>query len=143
MTDYPAYERMQEYAALGDHVTNCMNSIIAGFASGDRTLASLQRFASKYTDAGITISFQLDDGTYVWPGDKQAFDPTLVDRVRKIGFSSIVEGSDAEVPLRWLDLLDDAIESSDEAFEYYELYTQETNDEACRIWDEEHSEDED
>jgi hypothetical protein len=138
--DYPEYERQQELACVGDHIPEYMQAIFDDAASGP-TLAHLQHRIYKDTDAGISISFQLDDGTYVWVGDTQGGDPALVSRVHRIGFSSIVEGSDAEVGLQWLDLLDERWETTELVVAEFNRLVDETNDEACRLWDEEHGDD--
>jgi hypothetical protein len=135
--DYPEYERQQELACVRDHIPEYMQAIFDDAASGS-TLAHLQHRIYKDTDAGISISFQLDDGTFLWTGDKRLLDNSLVNRVSQIGFSSIVEGSDAEVGLRWLDLLDEQWETPELVVAEFNRLVDETNDEACRLWDEEH-----
>lgn len=141
--DYPAYERSQELAAQGGHVLSCMEAIFDDAQPAHDTLASLQRRVYKDTDAGISVSFELDDGTCIWSGSPSARDCTLVGRVRRIGFSSIVEGSHRVVGLTWLDLLDDKIENPEVAVAEFNRLVQETNDEACAIWDKEHADDDD
>jgi hypothetical protein len=141
MTDYPEYERQQETAAQGEHVRACMDAIIEDAGANFRILASLQRRAYKDTEAGISLSFQLDDGTYIYVGTIGGNNASLVDRVRRIGFSSIVEGTDREVAPTWLDLVSDEIDSPEKAVAEYNRMQQETNDEACEIWEQEHAED--
>ena len=135
--DYPAYERSQELAHAGDHVPEYLQAIFDDAGSG-HTLSDLQRRIYKDTGAGISVSFQLDDGTYVWVGDKNAGDTSLVPRVWQIGFSSIVEGSDSEVPLRWLNLLDEQFDTTEKAVSDFNRLVDETNEWACQLWQEEH-----
>jgi len=138
MIDYPEYERQQELAHQGDHVLEYMKAVFNDWQPAHDTLASLDRRVYKDTDAGIEVSFQLDDGTCIWSGDKRGDDSSLVPRVHRIGFSSIVEGSDAAVPLRWLDLLDESLDSPDKAVAEFNRLADEVNDEACELWVEEH-----
>lgn len=140
MTSEIDYERQQETAAQGEHVRACMDAIIEDTGANLRNLASLQRRAYKDTEAGISLSFQLDDGTFITAGTIRGNDASLVNRVRLIRFSSIVEGSDREVEGSWLDLLSDEIDSPEKAVAEYNRMQQETNDEACEIWEEEHAE---
>jgi hypothetical protein len=142
MTSEIDYERQQETAAQGEHVRACMDAIIED-QWADRTLASLQRRAYKDTDAGILLSFQLDDGTFIYSGTIEAKDASLVNRVRRISFSSMVEGTDREVAPTWLDLLSDEIDSPEKAVAEYNRMQQETNDEACAIWEEENGNEDD
>jgi hypothetical protein len=137
MTSEIDYERQQETAAQGEHVRACMDAIIEETGANFRSLSSLQKRAYDDTEAGISLSFQLDNNTFIWVGTIGGCDASLVDRVRRIGFSSIVEGSDREVALTWLDLLSDEIDSPEKAVAEYNRMQQETNDEACRIWEEE------
>lgn len=140
--DYPEYERQEELAHQGDHVAEYMKEIMNEWGVTHPTLAGLQRRVYKDTAAGISVSFQLDDGSFIWVGASEADDESLVSRVHRIGFSSIVEGSDCEVALRWLDLLDEQWDTPEKVIGEFERLVQETNDEACRLWDEEHDEDE-
>lgn len=141
MADYPEYERQQELACAGGHVPACMQAIFDD-AGSDPTLSSLQRRVYKDTDAGISISFQLDDGSCIWPGASNADDPALVSRVRCIGFSSIVEGSDAEAPLRWLNLLDETLDAPEKAVIVFNHLVEETDTFARELWEQEHADDE-
>lgn len=138
--DYPAYERAAELACQGDHVASYMEAIFANSGASLSKLASLQRRIYEDTEAGISISFQLDDGSFVWSGNKVAEDALLVRRVRKIGFSSIVEGSDAEVPLRWLDLLDEELDTADKFVQKFNDFVEQTDAEAVGIWDADNAE---
>jgi hypothetical protein len=139
--NYPEYERSQELAAQGDHALSCLRAIFDDVQPAHDTLTSLQRRVYKDTDAGISVSFELDDGTRIWSGNPSADDPSLVGRVRRIGFSSIVEGSDHVVDLTWLDLLDDKIENPVVAVAEFNRLAEETNDAACAIWELEHGDD--
>ena len=135
--DYPSYERAMELACQGSHVAEYMAAIFAD-AGSDANLASLSRRLYKDTEAGISLSYQLDNGEYIWPGDEAAADTKLVNRVSKIGFSSIVEESDCEVPLTWLDLLDESIDSAEKAVSEFNKLASETDDYACSLWNQEH-----
>lgn len=137
--DYPEYERQQELASVGDHILDYMGAIFNEWGPNNPTLASLQRRVYKDTDAGISVSFELDDGTQIRSGDLGGTDPSLVHRVRRISFSSIVEGSDRHVELQWLDLLDDQWDTPMKAVAEFNRLVDDTNDKACRIWDEEHA----
>ena len=68
-TERDAY-RAQEDEALGQAMAECFQRLTAFFALGD-TMASLQRSLYKHTDAGIAISFELHDGSFVYVGDEQ------------------------------------------------------------------------
>jgi hypothetical protein len=132
--DYPEYERNQELACAGNHVAEYMAAIFDEYPTNKKTLAALNHRVYKDTDAGISLGYQLDDGTCIWNGDARLEDPTLISRVHRIGFSSIVEGSDAEVPLTWLDLLDENLDSPQKAVEAFQHQVDETNDFACELW---------
>mgnify|MGYP003339749754 FL=1 len=97
------YYEMQENVATGQAIALCVKAILSEESA--QTLAQLQRSAYKYTDAGVSVGFLLDDGSYLWNGDSRAADPAMIDRVVDICVSSIVEGSDAEVPPVWIDIL--------------------------------------
>ena len=140
--DYSEYEFSQELAHAGDHVPAYMQAIFDSVCS-DPTLSNLQRRVYEDTDAGISISFQLDDGSCVWVGDARASEASLVSRVARIGFSSIVEGSDSVVPLEWLDLLDEKLDTAEKAVAEFNLLVEDTNDYACQLWHEEHDGDDD
>lgn len=127
------YERQEEIKAMGNHCAKCMQWIM--HAQEAETLSELQRLAYKYTDAGISVAFQFWDGTVMWAGDPEDGPP---DEVIRIGFSSIVEGPDGEVPLRWMDLSE--MESPEAAEEEYDRLVQATNDLACALWDEANAE---
>lgn len=140
------YEKMQECAAIGQALAECVKAIMAEY---DATLLSqLQRSAYKYTDCGASVGFRLMDGTFIWNGYDRAQDPKCVADVEDICISSIVEGSDAEVPPVWLNLLGIA-DGSDQICERYSDETvgklavrrwydvlESVNDEACALWHE-------
>ena len=97
------YELQEEARAQGQFIADVAKAIFDAFEAD--TMASLQRRLYKDTSAGIAISFDLHDGSKVWVDDARAHeikDPW--NWVRMIGVSSIVEGSDALVPLTWFDL---------------------------------------
>jgi len=144
---YEQHERDREEAAMGEAIARNFLAIMARHSFGD-TMSSLQRAMYKDTDAGISISFQLHDGSFVYSGDARAREITDPQNwVRKIGASSIVEGSDREVELDWIDLADPKYleEGGDElCADDFGTMCQEVNNAACAIWDEEHGdEDED
>ena len=140
------YNEMCESAAIGQALSECVNAIMAEY---DATLLSqLQRSAYKYTDCGASVGFRLMDGTFIWNGDDRADEESLVTRIEDICISSIVEGSDAEVPPVWLNLLRIA-DGSDRICEKYPDETvgqlavrrwhdvlEEVNSEACALWNE-------
>jgi hypothetical protein len=132
------YLQMEEDAAIGELITKCMRAILA--AHDADTLARLQRKAYKYTEAGVSVGFQFDDGTYLWNGDKRAHELGIENRVRRIGVSSIIEGSDAQIPVEWLDLLDivNAEEEDIEAMacKRYDELVEQIDAAACALWDE-------
>jgi len=140
------YEKMQESAAIGQALSECVNAIMAEFDA--TTLYGLQRGAYKFTDCGPSVGFQLFDGSHIWNGDDRARDLSWVSHVQDICISSIVEGSDAEVQKVWLNLLGIA----DGSDRICDQYPEETvgqlavrrwdhvlgvvNDEACTLWHE-------
>ena len=140
------YNEMCESAAIGQALSECVKAIMAEY---DATLLSqLQRSAYKYTECGVSVGFRLFDGSYMWNGDDRAQDPKCVADVEDICISSIVEGSDAEVPPVWLDLLGIA-DGSDSICKKYPDETvgqlavrrwydvlESVNDEACALWHE-------
>lgn len=163
------YHNQQESAAIGEIISSCAKAIFDAWDA--ETMYQLQRHAFKYTDAGVSVSFELygydeDDSLeahiggceprpspYVYCGDKRAetiTQPWL--SIRKIGVSSIVEGSDAEVPVQWLDLEAYADEDRSEgdlpdlcaaAVSDFNKIVHEVNDEACALWHEANDEDDD
>ena len=147
------YEKMQESAAIGQALSECVNAIMAECDA--TTLYGLQRAAYKYTDCGVSVGFRLFNGSYIWNGDDHADDPKLVAHVQDICISSIVEGSDAEVPPVWLNLLGIA-DNSDRICEkhpdksvgqlavrrWYDVL-KDVNDEACSMWHEANDESDD
>jgi hypothetical protein len=135
----PTY-RAQEHEAIGEVIAANAKAIFANYEA--ETMASLQRALYDCSDAGIAISFELHDGSFVWVGDRRARDiPDPESWVRRIGVSSIVEGSDVEVELQWLDLGDPkyADEGGEKlAVADFNTLCHAVNDEACRLWDEAH-----
>ena len=140
------YNEMCESAAIGQALSECVKAIMAEY---DATLLSqLQRGAYKYTDCGASVGFRLMDGTFIWNGYDRAQDPKCVADVEDICISSIVEGSDAEVPPVWLGLPKIADGSAricerypDETIEqlavrrWYDVL-EDVNSEACALWHE-------
>lgn len=157
-----AWQASEEANARGQIITACAKAIFD--AHDAETMAELQRTIYKYIDCGPAVSFELyqDDeadsleahmgGTeprpsrFVYVGDKRAetiSQPWLC--IRQIGVSSIVENSDAEIPVRWLDLeayADDERNEGDlpelckQAVADFDMLVQWVNDEACALWDE-------
>jgi hypothetical protein len=159
------YFDMEEQAAIGQVITACAKAIFDAHEA--TTMAELQRTIYKYTDCGPAVSFELHEGAagyeehdlteapigfdypapknpYVYVGDERA--RTISEpwkAVCKIGVSSIVEGSDAEVPLEWIDLAKycdgDKYEGELEDLgkiavkEFGELVDR-VNDVACQMW---------
>jgi len=146
------YYEMQEQAAIGQAIGMAVAAIFSEYLEhlpkDERTMERLQHAAYKYTDAGVSVGFRLFDGTYVWNGDLRAQDLSLVNQIEDICIGSIVEGSDAEVPPVWLNLLKIA-DGSDKACDKHPNDTIEelavrrwyetleyVNDEACALWHE-------
>jgi len=140
------YEKMQESAAIGQALSDCVKAIMAEFDA--TTLYDLQRSAYKYTDCGPSVGFKLFDGPYIRSGDDRARDLSWVSHVQDICIGSIVEGSDAEVTPVWLNLLG-IVDGSDRICEKYpdesvgQLAVRRwdhvlgvVNDEACTLWHE-------
>lgn len=138
------YHEICESAAIGQALAECVKAIMEEY---DATLLSqLQRSAYKYTDCGPSVGFQLHDGSYIWNGDGRARDSKCVADVEDICIGSIVEGSDAEVPPVWLNLLKIA-DGSDPICDkhpdktvgqlavqrWYDVL-EEVNSEACALW---------
>jgi hypothetical protein len=165
-----AYHNAEESAAVGQIIAACAKAIFE--AHDAETMAQLQRTIYKYTDCGPAISFELhkidpepdafeahlgncepQQSQFVYVGDERAStiaEPWLA--ICKIGVSSIVEGSDAEIPVQWLDLeqfADDERYEGDlpelcaNAVAAFNRIVEYVNDEACALWDEAHADDED
>lgn len=159
------YFRLQEQEAIGEVIAACAKAIFDAYEA--ETMAQLQRTVYKYTDCGPAVSFELhydanDDcfdsfeplvtseprpSPFVYCGDTRAetiTKPWLA--IRQIGVSSIVEGSDAEVPLQWLDLEafadpdgdyeGDLADLAKAAVAAFGRIVDEVNAEACALWEE-------
>jgi hypothetical protein len=124
------YERMQEDAAMGQFIFENLRAILSDNGAGD-TVADLARSTYKYTDAGVSLAVRLHDGSVRYCDNLHGIDNG---NVRALGVSSIVEGSDAEVPMRWLDLM--APESAEDAVTLFNALVEDVNAEACALWDE-------
>jgi hypothetical protein len=97
------YFQAQEDAAIGKALDAAVQAVLGIY---DATpLSDLQRCAYMYSACGVSVGFLMSDGSYIWNGAKQAHDLSAVDCVEDICISSIVEGSDAEVPPVWLGLV--------------------------------------
>jgi hypothetical protein len=157
------WQASEEANAMGEIVSACAKAIFDAFDA--ETMEQLQRNIYKYTDCGPSVSFELygaDEeydafeahigGTeprpspFVYVGDKRAetiAQPWLA--IRQIGVSSIVENSDAEVPVQWLDLEqltnDDRFKGDipdlcKAAVQAFGRIVDEVNTEACALWSE-------
>jgi hypothetical protein len=157
------YYRMEESNAVGEIISSCAKAIFDRFDA--TTMEELQRVIYKYTPCGPSVSFELfsyDDADdvleahlgsceprpsrFVYVGDKRAetiTQPWLA--IKAIGVSSIVEGSDAEVPVEWLDLEQFANDENHEgdlpelgakAIEAFCKTVDNVNEEASALWDE-------
>ena len=109
-------------------------SILRENGGGD-TLADLSRSLYKYTEAGISLAAKRWNGHCIWNGTAPMRDAATIDDVSHLGLSSIVEGSDAEVPVQWVDLTDP------EAPAKFWKLADEVDSEACALWDEAHADD--
>ena len=140
------YEKMQESAAIGQALADCVNAIMVEYSA--TTLAQLQRSAYKWTECGPSVGFRLFDGSYIWEGEDRAKNPSWVAHVQDICIGSIVESSDSEVTPVWLNLLGIA-DGSDRICEKYPDESvgqlavrrwydvlKDVNDEACALWHE-------
>lgn len=121
-----------ELSHLGDHIPEFMQAIFDD-AGSNSTLSSLQNRIYRDTDSGVAVSFELDDGTRIYPGDGKAANPFLISRVKAIGLSAIVEGSDSEVPLRWVNLLDEDLKSAEMAVSEFNRLVDFTDEDACSL----------
>lgn len=156
--------RAEENAEIGRFIAGIAKAIFD--AHDAETMGQLQRTLYKYTDAGVAISFELHheipepDSTeayigneptpnrFVYCGDERAYTIKAPwNAVRAIGVSSIVEGSDAEVPVEWLDLMqycdDEKYEGdltliAEMALTDFNAIVRRVNDEACALWHEAH-----
>lgn len=130
------YERMQELAAEGQHANACLDAILADNGS-DMTLPALYRSIYKYTPCGPSLSVQTWDGRTFDCDELHEVDKN---EVRYLLVGSIVEGSDAEVNATPIDLVE--CESPEAAVELFNRTVEWVNDEACALWEEANSEDE-
>ena len=97
------YFQAQEDAAIGKALDAAVRAVLGLYEAN--SLSDLQRRAYKYSACGVSVGFLMFDGSYIWSGAEQAHDIRAVDCVEDICISSIVEGSDAEVPPVWLGLV--------------------------------------
>ncbi len=137
------YYEMQESAAIGQAIGLCVRAILSDNSA--QTLGQLQRSAYKYTDAGVSVGFQLHDGSYLWNGDPRAHDPAMIDHVADICVSSIVEGSDAEIAPVWVGIMGIVNGASEdvaaEAVYRYSKIVADVDADACALWVEAHADD--
>jgi hypothetical protein len=130
--------RSGESAAFGEVVAANAKAIFD--AHGAATMAGLQSRLYKDTEVGVSVSFRLHEGPDVYVGDPRAAEIAGPwNWIRSIGVSSIVEGSDAEVPLEWIDLASPPYaDEGGEARAVAEFagLVERVNDAACGLWDE-------
>lgn len=126
------YERMQEDAAIGQAIAQNLQAILDDNGAVD--VADLYRSIYKYTDCGPWLSVQLHDGTWKHCHELRGIDNG---NVRALLIGSIVEGSDAEVLGKVIDLIDYDDEGGEQqAVAAFNHELDQVNDEACRLWDE-------
>ena len=149
------YYAMCEDAEIGKCMAECAKAIFD--AHNAETMAQLQRTMYKYTEAGIAISFELHSGSvegadnspFVYCGDQRAAEiKEPWNWIRAIGVSSIVEGSDVEVPLEWIDLMrfanpdnqegieGDQEQLNKEAVRNFDALCEHVDEQACELWEE-------
>lgn len=124
------YERMQEFAAEGEHANACLDAILSDNGS-DMTLPALYRSIYKYVACGPWLSVRTWDGRTFHCADLHKVDKT---EVRYLRVGSIVEDSDAEVTADWIDLCE--CESPEAAVALFNDTVAWVNEEACALWDE-------
>lgn len=129
MNEIEYYEN-EEMIALGQHMKDCLEAILSDNGS-DMTVAALYRSIYKYTECGPWLSVLLHDGTWRHCGQLEGIDNG---NVRALLVGSIVEGSDAEVKGKVLDLIN--FESPEDAVAAFNREVEEVNAEACALWDE-------
>ena len=126
------YFEMEEDAAMGEAIAAVFQTILDAYEATD--CRSLGEAVYDSTACGAWLSVQLHDGTWRHTGDLGGISNG---NVRALLLGSIVEGSDAEVYGRDLDLLV-YVEGDDQttALTAFNDALQEVDDEACRLWDE-------
>jgi hypothetical protein len=124
------YYRMQEDAAEGQVCLDNLNAILSA-NGGEMTVADLYRSIYKYIDCGPWLSVQLHDGTWKHCDELHGIENG---NVRALLVGSIVEGCDAEVTGRVLDLLE--FETPEDAVAAFDHEVDQVNAEACALWDE-------
>lgn len=130
------YERMQEQIAEGEHVNACLAAIFADDGC-DPTLPALYRSIYKYTACGPHLSVQTWNGRWFHCQDLHKVDKN---EVRYLLVGSIVEGSDADVTADPIDLME--CESPEHAVALFNQTVEWVNDEACALWEEANTDDE-
>lgn len=131
------YERMQELIAEGEHANACLDAILSAIGC-DSTLYALYRSIYKYTPCGPWLGVKTWDGREF---DCSELDDVDKNEVRYLMVGSIVEGSDAGVEATPIDLVE--CESPEAAVELFNRTVEWVNDEACALWDEANTEEED
>jgi hypothetical protein len=97
------YFQAQEDAETGKALNAAVRAVL-GIYEADY-LSAFQRRAYRYSECGVSVGFAMANGPNIWTGDLRATNISAVDLVEDICISSIVEGSDAEVPPVWLGLV--------------------------------------
>lgn len=124
------YYKMQEDAAAGQACADNLEAILSDNGGG-MTVADLYRSIYKYTACGPWLSVQLHDGTWKHCDELDGIDNG---NVRALLVGSIVEGCDAEVEGRVLDLLE--FETPEDAVAAFNHEIEQVNADACALWDE-------
>lgn len=129
------YYNMEEAAGIGQAILENLENILADKDSAN--VAELYETTYKYTDCGPSLTVLLHDGSYRYCDD---LDGIQNNNVRALLVSSIVEGSDAEVPPITVDLID--YETPEEALKAFDAAVEEVNAAATGLWDEVNVDDE-
>lgn len=136
MNDEIEYEKMEQSYSDAIHANECMNAILSDNGSS-MNLHALYRSIYKYVDCGPWLTAKTWDNREFSCRKLEAVDK---DEVRYLLVGSIVEGSDAEVTGEWIDLLE--CESGEDAVARFWASVDEVNKEACALWEEANSENE-
>lgn len=132
MNEMEYYEN-EEMIGMGKHMQDCLEAILSDNGS-DMTVAALYRSIYKNTECGPWLSVKLHDGTWRHRGQLEGIDNG---NVRALMVKSIVEGSDAEVFGKVLDLM--LFDTPEDAVAAFNREVEEVNAEACALWEEANS----
>jgi len=136
------YDRMQEDVAIGSLAIDIIKAI--GEEWGCSTPKELARYIYKSIGCGPSIGYRLWEGTDLWNGNPE-IEYITFEQVRGIWVSSIVEGSDAEVPPQLFDSVKYAQNEEltiEECVTKFDELLEEIDAEACALWDEANQEEE-